>query len=319
MDMMEIVYDSLRYPFSDWKKFLILGFIIWISSIPCIAISLGQYKSEIFVPLSIIGIIIIFFTSGYDLRIISSSLSGANELPEFNAWIKMFTDGIKLLIVIIIYLIPVISIILSLLYSRIDLDTFITVLSLLNSDLIFYSGFYLFIAFLYLIMIIPLILMSIANMAYNNSKLSAAFKFKEIFINISKLSWDKFTWDKFTGVNSLIPIVIGFFILDYITERIYNIGWKKLIIWYIATGIISLTLILIGYFITNIISILILYGLDLYSLSNYNILRILIISLFLLPYLSIFISRSTALIYNSAIKTYLINESSTRNYQLSQE
>jgi len=264
MDIMEIVYDSLRYPFSDWKKFLILGFIIGISSIPCIAISLGQYKSEIFVPLSIIGIIIIFFTSGYDLRIISSSLSGTNELPEFNDWNKMFTDGVKVSIVNIIYLIPVISIIiLSLLYSRIDLDTFITVLSLLNTDLMFYSGFYLFIAFLYLIMIIPVILMSIANMAYNNSKLSAAFKFKEIFINISKLSWDKFTWYNFTGLNSLIPIVIGFFILDDIIERIYNIGWKKLIIWYIATGIIFLTLILIGYFITNIISILILFGLDL--------------------------------------------------------
>jgi len=94
---------------------------------------------------------------------------------------------------------------------------------------------------------------------------------------------------------------------------------EKLIIWYFATAIIALILIFSGYSVANITSNLILNGLELFSLSNYNILRILILSLVLLPYLFIFLSRSTALIYNSAIKSYWGSESYTSNYELQQE
>ena len=34
MNMSEIIKDSLRYPFSDWKKILILGLIVIVSTIP---------------------------------------------------------------------------------------------------------------------------------------------------------------------------------------------------------------------------------------------------------------------------------------------
>lgn len=155
----------------------------------------------------------------------------------------MFIDGIKVLIVNFIYLIPVILIIISSsIYSASDLRIILTSFSNLNLDLWSNAGHLLFIpliiAFLYLIMIIPVILMSVANMASNNGKLSAAFKFEQIIINVSKLSWDRYTAIDLATWGRLIPIVIGFFILDEILEIIYSIGWKKLIMWYISTGVL---------------------------------------------------------------------------------
>lgn len=209
------------------------------------------------------------------------------------------------------------------LYSGSDFRIILASLSNLNLDLLGQAVFHhlipLLISILYLILIIPIILMSIANMAYNNSKLHAAFKFEEVLINVSKLSWDRFTAIDLATWGRFIPIVIGFFIFDEILEKIYSIGWKKLIMWYVATGVISLIFILIAYFTANIASISILTGLNLYSLSNYNILRILILSLVFLPYLFIFLSRSTGLIYDSAIKSYLSSENSIGEYQLYQE
>lgn len=322
MSIRGIIIDSLSYPFSNWMRFLFLGIVVLISFSQYTVLYLVKINFLLFICLDIIGFLFVgSFARGYLFKIINKSLTGINELPGFNDWINIFIDGIKVLIVNIIYLFPFILIILSLLSSGTDLRIILTSLPDLNLDLL-YVGFTHFIpviiAFLYLILIIPVILMSIANMAYNDGKLSEAFKFGEIFVNVSKLSWDGITWYGLAFYGE-VPIIIGFFIFDEILERIYSVGWKKLIMWYFATGIIALILIFGGYFVANITSNLILNGLELFSLSNYNILRILILSLVLLPYLFIFLSRSTALIYNSAIKSYWGSESYTSNYKLQQE
>lgn len=322
MSIKMMMINSLTYPFSNWMKFLILGIIILISFSPFTVSFLINLNFMAFISLTILGLVVIgSLVSGYLFKILSESLDGVNELPEFKDWKKIFIDGIKVFIVNFIYLIPVILIIVSLLlYSGADFRIILTSLSNFNLELWSSAGFPLFIplliALLYLIMIIPVILMSVANMAYNNGKLSEAFKFQEILINISKLSWDRYTAIDLATWGRLIPIVIGFFIFDEIFERICRIGWAKLIIWYITTGVIFLSISLIGYFTINFTSILILNSLNLYSVSNYNILMIIILSLILIPYLLIFLSRSTALIYNSAIKSYLIRENNTSNYQL---
>jgi hypothetical protein len=324
MSIRKIITDSLIYPFSNWMRFLFLGIIVLISFSPFTVSLLIKLNFMLFLSLAILGLVVVgSLVSGYLFKIVSESLDGVNELPEFKDWNKMFINGIKVFIVNFIYLIPVILIIISLLLiSGSDFRIVLTSLSNFNLELWSSAGFPLFIplliALLYLIMIIPVILMSVANMAYNNGKLSEAFKFQEILINISKLSWDRYTAIDLATWGRLIPIVIGFFIFDEIYERIYSIGWAKLIIWYITTGVLFLSISLIGYFTINITSILILNCLELYSLANYFILQIIILSLLLIPYLLIFLSRSTALIYNSAIKSYLIQENNKRNYQLNQ-
>lgn len=289
MNMGEIIKDSLKYPLSNWKEFLVLGILIEFSCISTLSVLLGAKDGVL------IGFLSIALICGYSFRIIKSSLAGVTRLPEFNDWPEMFIDGIKFIVVNFVYLIPVILIIVFIYCSGLDLR----IMPALNLVLWLYVWFpylFLLIALLYLIIIIPVILMAVANMLYNGGKISAAFKFKEIFNNVSKSSQDNFTGSRLVFYNDLVSIIIGFFLLDEIFERISSISWDKILIWYMATGIISLTLIFIGYTLTDITSILILYGLDLYSISNYNILRILALSLVLLPYLFIFLSRSTVLI-----------------------
>ena len=44
------------------------------------------------------------FTNGYMLRIMKYSFEGSKELPPFNGWLNMFVDGLKVIIVNIIYI-----------------------------------------------------------------------------------------------------------------------------------------------------------------------------------------------------------------------
>jgi hypothetical protein len=217
MNISEIVKDSLIYPFSDWKKILILGIIVLITGMDYNFFRLSSNVALIII-FVIITWIIAFFARGYQFRIIKLSLSGVNELPEFNAWIDMFVDGFKVFIVVMGYLIPAIliiafaglsfgSTIMNFLYppSNFDVNILLNVIILV------------LIAIVYTIIILPIDMMAIAHMANNDSKLSAAFRFHEIF------------------------------------DKISNNGWINLIIWYIVTGILFLILFIIGSFVTNII------------------------------------------------------------------
>ena len=111
MNMSRIIKDALKYPFSDWKKILILGFVILVSDLTLIFYNISHItNNEILIPF--IGFLILFFVVGYEFRIIKSSLNGVDELPKFNAWAVMFKEGIKNYIVHFVYLIPVFLIIL---------------------------------------------------------------------------------------------------------------------------------------------------------------------------------------------------------------
>ncbi len=82
MDIGEIISDAVKYPSSEWKKVIILGILFILSFV-------------------IIGI---FFVLGYFLRILKSTIAGIDELPEFDDWGDMFVDGLKVMVVYIIYL-----------------------------------------------------------------------------------------------------------------------------------------------------------------------------------------------------------------------
>lgn len=218
MNTCEIVKDSIKYSFSNWKSFLILGLIIWFSGLGSIVVSLGIFLGILF----IIGILIGFLVKGYELKIISSSLNGVNKLPEFNRWINLFINGIKVSIVRIVYFLPAILIIVILGVSSID-SVINNLYDLSSFNVGIFLNIWILIAFLYLVFITPIMLMAIANMANNNCKLIASFRFKEI--------------------------------INKITIK----GWKNLIVWYLSLGIIYLILSIIGDFIINIFSISIHY------------------------------------------------------------
>ena len=260
MDLGRIIGDAVRYPFSDWKKILILGILSMISSFGIamlfIGTLLGIKNVLVIILLFIIGYFIFgFLIDGYNFRIIKTSLSGVAELPEFNNWVEMFVDGIKVSVVFIFYIIPAILIItfagLSVLStsgslvsnpSAIDLNIILSIFSAILLVLI---------AILYIIIILPINYMAKAHMANNNSKFSAAFRFHDII------------------------------------DKIGRIGWGNLIIWYIVTGTIYIIITVLGSIITAIFSVL------------NPIVGIILSSLIVSPYLYMYINRSIALFYLS--------------------
>lgn len=279
MNVGEIVKDALKYPLSDWKKILILGIIIVINGISAVVMSLGVTNMDVKSLLVGIGFIIGFLVSGYMLRIIKSSLDGKTELPEFNNWVDMGADGVKVFITFIVYSIPAILIILILTVSFFEsftlslgsmglnplelvLNPFLSVIwegimiisSLLYSLFLFIvpdGGIYALIGILYMIIITPVLLVAIANMAYYEGELKSAFRFREILNEIS------------------------------------SIGWFNLIKWYMVNGIIFLV-IFMG--INTVISYI-------FYLIHLDIVGGLLISLIVAPYFFIYFARAVALYY----------------------
>nr|WP_231551424.1 DUF4013 domain-containing protein [Methanobacterium sp. SMA-27] len=89
-----------------------------------------------------------------------------------------------------------------------------TILSFLTAAIL------VFIALLYILIILPINYMAIAHMANNNGTIMAAFRFHEII------------------------------------DKIGTIGWGNLILWYLVTGTIYIIISLVGAIITGIFSII---------------------------------------------------------------
>lgn len=260
MKIIEIINDALHYPLSGWKKFLIFGFILWISNPPDIVSYFIRINPAIFIFLTILGFITIgFLIRGYEFRIINSSLAGGKELPKFDAFVKMFTDGIRVIIVFIIYLIPTFLIVnFAISFFGLTLGNIISTIPtfevgiLLNANTLLTAKILILISLIYIIIIIPIIFMAISNMAHNNSKLGAALRFREI--------------------------------LNKITQK----GWINFSVWYLVTGIIFLILYAIGAYIAYLLAISIKF-----------FVGDLFLSFIALPFLNIYLFRSIALFYKT--------------------
>lgn len=210
MDIGEIVSDSIKYPSSDWGKVLILG-VIFIASI-------------LIVP--------IFLAYGYVLRIIKATLAGVDELPEFDELGDMFVDGLKIFVVAIVYSIPIMIV-----YGIIYVLALGTINAASYADYgAATSAAFGLLAIMYIVMLIVAIivslfeLMAIANMAYYDGDLGAAFRFGEIMEHISRIGWGKYI---VTLIVIWILAGIGFFI-----------GWLT---FFILIGIILLPLVIAPY------------------------------------------------------------------------
>lgn len=273
MKVMEITKNALKYPFSDWKKLLILGVILVVTDIVHISMNFGE-NVDLLVLLIGIAFIIGFLVNGYIFRIINSSFDSKIELPEFNNWVNMGEEGAKVYMVYMVYLIPIILLIIYLIlsyygailnfnhYFRLNVFDYLdpvynsvlwqginSFLGLISLFVIDTGHGYAFIGMLYIIIITPILLIAIANMVYDGGYLKSAFKIREIIGEISA------------------------------------IGWKNLIKWYILTGIIFIILMILSTFIFYF-----------FNFIN-HLLGEIINALIIYPYITIFLARSVALFY----------------------
>lgn len=232
MDIKFILEDSLKYPLRDWKKILILGITLFISSYVIIDSVITLTNIAEMGVLGIIGLILVLLVYGYTFRIIKTSLTGAIKPPAFDDWIEMFVTGIKVLTIGIIYLIPVILVLIfftivspsmyALTYGNTGLTVVGTFLEVLESVIVQGIGNLIpllfnistttiwgYIAILYMILIIPIALMATTNMAKNDNALSAAFRFHEITHKIAVVGWDRFVgWYLISGILYLILMAL---------------------------------------------------------------------------------------------------------------
>jgi hypothetical protein len=271
MNIKEILKDSVRYPLSDWKKILLLGIIFVIGNLSNTAESNSLVIINITVTffLGIISFLILLLAVGYQFRIIKSSLIGLAEPPEFNKWIDMFKDGVKLFLVKTVYTIPaILIIILAALFFASDPSTVVNTSLVLGTWFLIggpginfaaWVGIWFIIALLYVIIITPIMWMAIAHMADNESEIRAAFRFHTIL------------------------------------NEITNKGWKNLIIWYIMTEILYLILGIIILFLIVLFSV----NIPIIGIGTRKILEAVLTGLIVIPYTLMYLYRSIALFYIS--------------------
>jgi hypothetical protein len=187
--MTGIVHDALRYPLSNWRRFLVLGIIMCCAAIAGIADYVLGIKDLAFLGrLIIIGFLIGFLALGYLFKIMRSSFAGSAELPKFNSLPDLYMDGIKFFIVYVVYIMPVI---------------FIAPIEVVS------GGIWIVFEIVYTAMIIPLFLMSLTSMISSDT-FGAAFKFIEIFNKMGDKGWlNIINWYIATGIPLLGIFFIG--------------------------------------------------------------------------------------------------------------
>ncbi len=160
-------------------KVILLGFLSLISLIGILTeFNLFTFFFLIILPLPF----------GYLFRIIKISFKGFDELPEFNNWKYMYLDGVKVILTLIIYAIPVVIIFLfSNPYQIFSLD-------MANFSLLSLGPFLLgsIIQIIIFILIGFIEFIGITNMALYDGEISAAFRFREIIKRISMIGFKKY-------------------------------------------------------------------------------------------------------------------------------
>ncbi|MCE5215247.1 MAG: DUF4013 domain-containing protein [Methanobacterium sp.] len=157
-------------------KVIILGFLSLLSLIGVLTeLNIFTIPFLIMVPLPL----------GYLFRIIKKSFEGSDSLPDFDNWKKMYVDGLRVIVIILIYAIPLLLVTLLInptVFFSINFSAFTVVMFL---DLFMKS----LIQILLFIIIGLLEFVAIANMVLYDGEILAAFKFRELLKRISMMGW----------------------------------------------------------------------------------------------------------------------------------
>lgn len=106
MSLSQIITDSIKYPFSDLKKFAIVGIIALLAGISNVFPTLGVDNGAVLLIGIVISLIFALILSGFGLSVIKKAVGHADEIPDIDP-VNNFIDGIKVLVISIVYfLIP---------------------------------------------------------------------------------------------------------------------------------------------------------------------------------------------------------------------
>jgi hypothetical protein len=196
----QIFYESLKFPSEDWMKVIVLG--VWLM-LPAIGFI---YNFTLISPILLcLGV----FPLGYLYRILRSFMEGSDALPSFDDWRSLASDGFKVALVTIMYLIPPI------------LVSFLSLVIQGSFNLVFNSTFTLLgfltgapTGLIVLVLVGLFGMIGMANMALYNGEISAAFRFGEILERISLITWKNYlVWYILMMVIGLIAVVTSYLTL----------------------------------------------------------------------------------------------------------
>ena len=211
MNILELYKDSLSYPTKDIDKLLTLGVLFFldgiISLLPSLTIALNQIlvTQILYFISNLVGFIVIIIAIGYAGSIAKNTITNS-DMPSIEI-IKNIIDGLKLIIISIIYYIVPFSLTLLIAYfagvlnglidlSLIYLNYGPEVMSYIDhlSHLTFNIGIMINIVIIGIILffLATLILpVAIARFADTNT-IKSSLNFKEIFEDISRITWKKY-------------------------------------------------------------------------------------------------------------------------------
>lgn len=181
MNIIRNISDSLQYPVKNWLRLIVLGIILIIP-------------------------VVNFIGLGYYLRIMRATWAGLDELPDFESAGELLIDGVKVLIVCIIYaVVPLIFYALSFVFAG--------------------SAVFLATALIFAMILSMFAYMGIANMAYYDSEMGAALRYHEILARIVAVGWGRYIlwWILVTLIVTVAGFIIGvvggillFFVLGFL-------------------------------------------------------------------------------------------------------
>ena len=160
--ILDIYKDALEYSAKDWKTLVILGVVALFSFLLLPA----------------------FLITGYNYRVINTAvqgiINGRDPLPDFNDVIDMFVDGVKVVIVQIVYLIVpfLIFLIFAIIAGQLT--------GVASSALMIIGGLITIVA---LVVAFMMSQMALCHMAYNDGAFTKAFAISEIKEVIDEIGW----------------------------------------------------------------------------------------------------------------------------------
>ena len=242
--ILDIYKDALEYSAKDWKTLVILGVICLFSFLLLPA----------------------FLIAGYNYRVVNTAvhgiINGRDPLPGFDDLIDMFVDGVKVVIVQILYL----------LVPAIIFIIFATIAGSLtgmaSSAIMIIGCLITFVAFVVCELMIQ---MGICHMAYNEGAFSKAFAVSEIKNVIDEIGW-------FECIATYLGLIIITLVISFVVAAIIGIIFTAFGMSSAVLGVDPSGIFVMGALINSAVTLF-----------------------FVGPYLSIFNSRSIGLLYTMQI------------------
>ena len=242
--ILDIYKDALEYSAKDWKTLVILGVICLFSFL----------------------LLPVFLIAGYNYRVVNTAvhgiINGRDPLPGFDDLIDMFVDGVKVVIVQILYLLvpAIIFIIFAAIAGSLT--------GMASSAIMIIGCLITFVAFVVCELMIQ---MGICHMAYNEGAFSKAFAVSEIKNVIDEIGW-------FECIATYLGLIIITLVISFVVAAIIGIIFTAFGMSSAVLGVDPSGIFVMGALINSAVTLF-----------------------FVGPYLSIFNSRSIGLLYTMQI------------------